>query len=169
VARPRIVDALAGAGERLRERGVAQGTYLRQISRALRPLANPGARQAFLQTLRSVIDVRGQRVSADDRLYLLGHAPTPTLIVWGERDHTIPIEHGRAAHAAIPGSHFETLPEAAHFPHIEDAHGLADLLADFLATTEPAPIADAEWGDVIAARAPRERREELPSALGSGG
>jgi pimeloyl-ACP methyl ester carboxylesterase len=35
-----------------------------------------------------------------------------TLIVWGERDRTIPIEHGRAAHAAIPRCRFETLLRA---------------------------------------------------------
>ena len=60
-----------------------------------------------------MIDFHGQRVSAVDRLYLL--APMPTLIVWGERDNTIPLAHGRAAHDAIPGSRFETLPRAAHF------------------------------------------------------
>ena len=63
--------ALARAGARLRERGSRKGVYLQAVARALRPLEQPGARKAFLQTLRSVIDVRGQRVSARDRLYLL--------------------------------------------------------------------------------------------------
>ena len=44
---------------------------VRQVARALRPLEEPGSREAFLHTLRSVIDLRGQRVSATDRLYLL--------------------------------------------------------------------------------------------------
>jgi hypothetical protein len=35
-----------------------------------------------------------------------------TLIVWGERDRTTLLEHGRAAHAAIPRCRFETLPRA---------------------------------------------------------
>ena len=71
-----------------------------------------------LQTLRSVIDIRGQHVSAMDRLYLLGELPT--LIVWGERDNTIPMAHGLAAHERIPNSRFVTLPKAAQFPNLED-------------------------------------------------
>jgi pimeloyl-ACP methyl ester carboxylesterase len=155
-AHPRLVTALSEAGERLRDRGSGTGVYLQAIARALRPLSAAGARHAFLQTLRSVIDVRGQRVSARDRLYLL--RSMPTLIVWGERDHTIPLAHGRDAHAAIPGSRFVTLPSAAHFPHLEDPDGLATALRDFLGTTEPARLEDADWGGLVAPRSPRVRQ-----------
>ena len=79
-------------------------------------------------------------MSARDRLYLLGGFPT--LVVWGERDNTIPLQHGREAHEAIPGSRFVTLPRAAHFPHLEDPAGLAEVLSDFMETTEPALIED---------------------------
>ena len=56
----------------LERRGSEQGVYLDAVARALRPLQGEGSRRAFLQTLRGVIDARGQRVSAVDRLYLLG-------------------------------------------------------------------------------------------------
>jgi pimeloyl-ACP methyl ester carboxylesterase len=150
-SRPRLVGALAAAGGRLRSRGISTGVYLQAVARALGPLQEEGSRQAFLQTLRSVIDVHGQRVSARDRLYLLGDMPT--LIVWGERDRTIPISHGLEAERAIPNCRFETLPKAAHFPNLEDPEGLAAVLRDFLATTAPAHIDDSEWADVIAQRA----------------
>jgi pimeloyl-ACP methyl ester carboxylesterase len=149
---PRMVSALLRAADRLQQRGVRKGIYLRAIARALQPLGRPGARKAFLHTLRSVIDTRGQRVSARDRLYLLNSMPT--MIVWGERDNTIPLSHGRDAHEAVPGSRFETLPRAAHFPNLEDPEGLAAVLRDFLETTEPGRIEDSDWGGLVALRSP---------------
>jgi pimeloyl-ACP methyl ester carboxylesterase len=153
---PRMLAALRGGGRRLRERRVGLGVYLQAIARALAPLENEDARAAFLQTLRAVIDVHGQRVSATDRLYLL--ESMPTLIVWGERDHTIPIQHGRAAHEAIPNSRFRTIAGAAHFPHLEEPDSVAALLRQFVAETEPVSIADGDWGSVLAHRSPRWRR-----------
>jgi pimeloyl-ACP methyl ester carboxylesterase len=154
--KPRLLDALTQTGARLRERGVRSGVYLQAAARALRPLQNADARQAFLHTLRSVIDVHGQRVSATDRLYLL--ESLPTMIVWGERDNTIPLAHGRSAHEAIPHSRFRTLAEAAHFPHLEDPGGLSELLRDFMRTTQPGAIEDGDWGSILARRSPRSRR-----------
>jgi pimeloyl-ACP methyl ester carboxylesterase len=146
-----VIGAIAAAGAGMRARGKKTGIYLQAVARALGPLEDPGSRRAFLQTLRSVIDVQGQRVSARDRLYLLGDMPT--LLVWGERDRTIPIAHGLEAERSIPNCRFETLPRAAHFPNLEDPEGLAAVLEDFLATTSPAYIDDSEWGAVIAGRA----------------
>jgi pimeloyl-ACP methyl ester carboxylesterase len=155
---PRLLAAMAGAGRRLRERSIGGGVHLQAIARALRPLENADARHAFLNTLRSVIDVHGQRVSATDRLYLL--ETIPTLVVWGERDHTIPLEHGRRTHEAVPHSFFETLPDAAHFPHLEDPDGVARVLREFMTQTRPGLIEDADWGAVLARRSPRTRRHD---------
>jgi pimeloyl-ACP methyl ester carboxylesterase len=146
-----VVDGVQAAGRQLRERGNSKGVYLEAVARALRPLQEPGSRRAFLQTLRAVIDVHGQHVSARDRLYLLGEMQT--LIVWGERDRTIPAAHGVEAERAIPHCRYETLPKAAHFPHLEDPQGLAAILGDFLASTAPVRIDDSEWGAAIAQRA----------------
>jgi len=153
---PRLLTGLRALGHRMRERGMGSGVYVEAIARALSPLENADARGAFLHTLRSVIDIHGQRVSATDRLYLL--ESMPTMVVWGERDHTIPLEHGRRAHAAIPHSRFRTLPGAAHFPHLEDPDGLSALLRDFMRATEPAAIADQDWGTILARRSPVSRR-----------
>jgi pimeloyl-ACP methyl ester carboxylesterase len=161
-AHPKLLDALYASGKRMRARGSSKGAALQAIARALRPLEQPGAREAFVHTLRGVIDVHGQRVSARDRLYLLSEFPT--LIVWGERDNTIPLRHGLDAHNAIPNSRFETLPNAAHFPHIEDPHALAAVLGDFIDSTEPGVIEDADWGGIIEPHSPRRRRRQSAAA-----
>ena len=156
---PRLLGALADTGRRLRERDVRLGVHVQALARALGPLESAGARHAFLQTLRAVIDVHGQRVSATDRLYLL--ESMPTLIVWGERDNTIPLRHGRHAHAAIPNSHLRTLPRAAHFPHLEDPDGLSEVLREFIQSTRPGRIDDADWGAVLSRRSPPRRVGEV--------
>ena len=150
-AHPWLLRALWSAGDSLSRRGSSTGASVQAIVRALRPLQPAAAREAFLHTLRAVIDPRGQRVSAVDRLYLL--QSMPTLIVWGERDRTIPIAHGLAAHAAAPGSRFATLPRAAHFPHLEDPEGLAEVLLQFLGSAAPVAISDGDWLAPAAGRA----------------
>jgi pimeloyl-ACP methyl ester carboxylesterase len=87
-------------------------------------------RQAFLKTLRSVIDPGGQSVSALDRLYLT--AALPTMIVWGDRDPIIPIEHAYRAHELMPGSRLEVIEGCGHFPHVEQPERFSELVADFL-------------------------------------
>jgi pimeloyl-ACP methyl ester carboxylesterase len=134
----------------------ACGTQGRNVARALRPLDSPGKRRAFLQTLRAVIDVHGQRVSATDRLYLIGD--TPMLIMWGDRDNTIPIAHGLAAHEAMPHSRFVTIPDAAHFPHIDDPASVATALAEFTAATEPGWHDETTWRDMLRHRSPARPR-----------
>ena len=154
-ANPTVLGALSRGAGWLDRRGSRRGPYVRAVVRAMRPLERAGGRKAFVETLRAVIDARGQRVSAVDRLYLLG--PVPSLIVWGERDQTIPIEHGRSAHLAIPNSRFATLPRAAHFPHLEDPQGLSDVLIDFIAETGPHRLSEDEWAELIASRTVRRR------------
>jgi pimeloyl-ACP methyl ester carboxylesterase len=155
-AHRRALEALSGVADRLERGGRREpATQLRAIIRAVHPLQRAGGRKAFLETLRSVIDARGQRVSASDRLYLLG--PVPTLIAWGDRDRTIPASHGRIACESIPNARFETIPGAAHFPHLERPRALAELLDAFLTSTAAHPLDDQEWAQLLASRTTRRR------------
>jgi pimeloyl-ACP methyl ester carboxylesterase len=118
-------------------------------------LSDGERRQAFVRAARSVISPRGQRVTANDRLYLT--AEVPTLLVWGEHDRVIPADHGRTAHAAMPGSRLELFPDAGHFPQLDEPDRFADVLADFIATTEPASYArDALRDRMLSHRPPGE-------------
>jgi len=158
-AHPRALAGLLGVASAMERRGTRRAqevaVQIRAVVRAMRPLERSGGRKAFIETLRSVIDVRGQRVSATDRLYLLGRVPT--LIAWGDRDNTIPAEHGRRACESIPKARFETIPGAAHFPHLERPAELAGILENFIEGTAPHTIDDAELAELLATRTTRRR------------
>ncbi len=138
IAAPKVLEVGAAVGAFLTRIGLRPSSDLGEIARGYASLGNSRARLAFLHTLRAVIDPIGQRVSAHDRLYLA--AEVPTLIVWGEGDPVIPAEHGRDAHAAMPGSRLETLPQAGHFPHLEQPRTVARVLEELVADSEPADI-----------------------------
>jgi pimeloyl-ACP methyl ester carboxylesterase len=115
-------------------------------------LSDGETRAAFVQSLRAVVDTGGQRVNGHDRLYLA--ARLPTLLVWGERDPVIPVEHARAAHAAMPGSRLEVFPDAGHFPHMDEPERFATVLEAFLAATEPGRLDAATLREQIREGAP---------------
>ena len=125
-------SAVAGVLDRF---GFSAGPDLAEAARGYASLADRGARAAFLHTLRSVIDLDGQRVSATDRLYLAQRLPT--LLIWGTRDPIIPIEHGRAAQERIPESRLVELPGAGHWPQLDDPDRFVAELTEFVETTEP--------------------------------
>jgi len=128
-------EFVAGALGKL---GLRAGPDLEEIALGFASLGDTEARQAFVHTARSIIDIGGQRVSAADRLYLAEEVPS--LLVWGERDRIIPVEHGRQAHELMPGSRLEVFPGTGHFPHRGDPQRFVDLIDDFVADTEPAEV-----------------------------
>ncbi len=132
----------------LRRGRMAPSGDLAVLARGFASLDSGGARRAFLHTVRSVIEPSGQRVSARDRLHLA--AVLPTLIVWGERDSIIPVEHGLHAHEAMPGSRLEVFPGAGHIPHHADPERFARLLAGFCADTRPAHLTADHWQPLLA-------------------
>lgn len=116
---------------------------LRQLAEGYDSLVETAGRSAFVHTLRSVVDVRGQRVDARDRLYLA--RGLPVLLLWGARDSVIPLEHARAAASVMPGSRLEVFERSGHFPHMEEPQRFAATLLDFLATTAPSQQGEADF------------------------
>ena len=107
-----------------------------EVWRSYRSLTEREQRQAFVRTMRAVIDPGGQTVSAMDRLYLAEHIPT--LIVWGEHDRIIPVAHAYEALKAAPHSRLEVLPGVGHFPQSEDPETFVAILEDFVGAPGPA-------------------------------
>ena len=138
------VAAIAGLLDKLH---LHPGHDLAEIAAGIGSLADSDARQAFLHTLRAVIDPGGQRVSATDRLHLA--EAMPSLILWGERDPVIPVEHALSAHKAMPGSRLELLDEAGHFPQLDDPIRVERLLTDFMESTRPADVQAESLRDLV--------------------
>lgn len=64
-----------------------------ELWNAYASLSDRQTQQAFLRTLRAVVDYRGQAVSALNRLDELP-PDLPTMAIWGDQDRIIPVEHG---------------------------------------------------------------------------
>ena len=115
--------------------GLEAGPDLAEFARGYASLTEDGASDAFIHTMRSVIDHEGQRVSALDRLYLADQLPT--LIVWGTQDPVIPVSHGRRAHEIIGHSRYVEIEHAGHWPMLDDPTRVVAELFDFMDETEP--------------------------------
>ena len=96
----------------------------------LSSLSDGDTRRAFLATSRSVIDVHGQTVSAQNRLS--GLASRPTMLIWGERDRIVPSAHVEAAKQELPATRVEMFARSGHFPHLDEPDRFARVLADFM-------------------------------------
>jgi len=105
---------------------------------AYRSLADADTRQAFLRTLRSVVDYRGQAVSALNRLHV--RADMPTMAIWGDSDAVIPVDHAYAVQETRPDVRLEVLPGVGHFPQVECPMVVVDLIEDFISSQTAADI-----------------------------
>jgi pimeloyl-ACP methyl ester carboxylesterase len=125
-------EAVAAAAGRL---GLQFGHDVAEFARGYASLADAEARAAFLATLRAVIDLGGQRVSALDRLYLAEQMPL--LVVWGSDDPVIPAKHGRDVLDVVPSAKLVELEGAGHFPQLDEPYRVARALSEFMEETEP--------------------------------
>ena len=146
-----FISATAGVGSQIGTAigrsigaiGFRPNADLAEVARGYATLRDPGRRKAFLATLRAVVDMEGQRIAALDRLYLAD--ALPLLIVWGENDPIIPVEHARETHAQLPSSRLEIFADTGHVPMLERPGRFIAALQRFLAETEPAQFDRDEW------------------------
>ncbi len=137
IAHRRVQDAFKSIGKYSSWLPVRPSPALREVGRAYSSLADAGARGAFVHTLRSVMDLQGQRISAMNRIHLA--ANLPTLLVWGARDPFIPVSHAIEAHGRIPNARLEIFERSNHFPQAEEPQRFTRVLTDFIMTTPTAP------------------------------
>ena len=134
-------------GGMARRFGWRPGDTLTEVWRSYTTLTDRRSQQAFIHTVRSVIDIAGQRVSAHDRLYLA--EALPTLVVWGDRDRIIPVAHAHRTAESVPGARLEIIEGAGHFLPWQDADRFIPILEDFLESTTPTHLPESHWRDLL--------------------
>jgi pimeloyl-ACP methyl ester carboxylesterase len=131
----------------LKRLGTDLGRDSEHLLQVFDALPDATSRRAFVRTLRSVVDWRGQAITMLDRCYLT--RGMPTLLLWGARDAVIPFHHAQIAHAAMPGSRLEVFEQAGHFPHQNDPARFLDVLHDFIEHSPPASYDSEQWREAL--------------------
>jgi pimeloyl-ACP methyl ester carboxylesterase len=158
LAHSRLLETVSLVPRALGKVGFRAGPDMTEIARGYQSLSNAEARSAFIHTVRAVIDPTGQRVNASDRLYLA--SKMPSLIVWGERDRVIPVDHAQIAHEGMPGSRLELFEDSGHFPQLNRPIEFARVLGSFMDETEGARLDTDQMRDLVL-----ERDEETAATL----
>jgi pimeloyl-ACP methyl ester carboxylesterase len=135
LAREWLVNAGGAVATVAGKLGIEAGPDLAEFARGHASLIHEGARDAFLDTMRSVIGPDGQKVSALDRLYLADQIPT--LFIWGRDDPVIPVEHGRNAHRIVAQSRYVEIERSGHWPMLDAPDRVVRELTAFIEETEP--------------------------------
>jgi pimeloyl-ACP methyl ester carboxylesterase len=125
-------DAVRSVAARV---GIQAGPDIAEFARGYASLVEEGASEAFIHTMRSVIDHDGQRVSALDRLYLADQLPT--MFIWGSNDPVIPVEHGRNAHRIVEHSRYVEIEGSGHWPMLDAPDRIVRELTEFIEETKP--------------------------------
>jgi pimeloyl-ACP methyl ester carboxylesterase len=64
----------------------------------------------------------------------LSQVTVPVLVVWGDSDHIVDLDYGRAFAAAIPTARFQVLSQSGHMPQLETPDELIDAIRTFRAS-----------------------------------
>jgi pimeloyl-ACP methyl ester carboxylesterase len=67
--------------------------------------------------------------------YRLHRIDIPTLLIWGEGDGIVTPGYGEAYRDMIPGARMKVIPEAGHYPHIEQPAAFAGHFIEFAEST----------------------------------
>lgn len=72
------------------------------------------------------------KVINEDLSNLLTQIDVPTLIIWGEKDDVLPLSHARYIKQLVRNSQLEIIPNAGHFPYLDNLPKVYAVLSKFL-------------------------------------
>ena len=133
VATPGVGDALLIlAGEGVLVRGMAADFFDQKLvdqfqQRYRIQMQYKGFRRALLSTIRN------NMLESFIGVYRsIGRLGTPTLLLWGEHDTTVPLRHSDELRRAVPHTEFHVIQYCSHIPHYEKPEETNALLLEFL-------------------------------------
>lgn len=135
-AHPRVQRPALALARKLAHTGLLNHNDVEDVAVIWGGLRDQSTRQAFLRTLRAVVDVRGQAVTSKDRLYLAQHVPI--LLIWGDKDPIVPLTHGAHAAEMLPGAKLSIVQRAGHMPHRSNPAAFAKAVRSFVESTDAA-------------------------------
>lgn len=91
-----------------------------------RQISADGKRNAWIDCLQNIY------FPTDDFEKKLADLSIPTLIVWGERDKTVPVRYARRFHELIPNSALMVFAECAHSLPLEKPEELCAAIVEFV-------------------------------------
>jgi len=100
------------------------------VERVWQEARGPAAYKAFISWQRSEFLWNGVKTDYTGRL---GELRTPTLILHGDHDVTVPVFWAEQAHQAIPGSRYVLLKNRRHWALRDNPEEIAEIILDFLA------------------------------------
>jgi pimeloyl-ACP methyl ester carboxylesterase len=92
-------------------------------------------RVAAAANMKTLAVYGGDGFTYDPKLRGRLHRVTvPVLVAWGELDGIATLDYGRGFADSFPNGHFAPIPEAGHFPHIEQPGRTLEAIGEFVGT-----------------------------------
>ena len=105
-----------------------------EMDRYIDAWSQPGAAPGMINYYRSSVRTSPKKAAAS-----LRPISSPTLVIWGQRDHYLGPELAEPEHDDVPNlDRVERLPDASHWVHHDEAERVNELLIDFFAPALPA-------------------------------
>ncbi|MDD4661951.1 MAG: alpha/beta hydrolase [Candidatus Pacebacteria bacterium] len=106
--------------------------YKNNVQKKLRPLIYKIAGTNDYYKANETMKETFKKVFAEDLRAYLTYIKKPTLVVWGEKDITTPIEDAYTIKNIIDGAELTIIKEVAHSPHIKKPEELAKIITEFI-------------------------------------
>ena len=104
----------------------------RRVNARYLSLNTRGTHRAIIRTVRRW---DADRISRDAHL-----VNVPTLVLWGDTDRDVPLQHGEELQEKLPNSRLIVFRECGHLPQEEYPEEFTKVVTEFLKDASPAPL-----------------------------